>query len=92
MITNILKAKAESRLLCFALHYYRILSFLLRSCLNVFQFSKTEVLPRISEGEGLVDLSLTLLRVDDIKWIEFSIFFHFEGCILLVCLIDLLLV
>ena len=29
-----------------------------------------------------MDLSLRLLRVEDMKWIEFSIFFHFEDVFL----------
>ena len=69
--------------------YCGAFSFLLRSCLNVFQFSNTEVLLRFSGG--LVGLSLRLLRVEDMKWIEFSIFFHFEGA-LFDWMIDLLLV
>ena len=29
-----------------------------------------------------MDLSLRLFRVEDMKWIEFSIFFHFEDVFL----------
>ena len=56
------------------------LSLLFRSSLNVFQFSSTEFFLRFSGG--FVDLSLRLLRVEDMKWIEFSIFFHFEDVFL----------
>ena len=39
-----------------------------------------------------MDFSLTLLRVEDMKWIECSIFFHFEGKIFPDWIVGILLV